>query len=134
MVVEVALGATLLCAAIEDGKQRTISDWWVMAVFLLAGIATVIGKITLASALIGVLVVGGSLLLGAMLTNSVGGGDVKLCAALGALCGAVSALIIIIYSLIVMILISKLRRVKESAFAPFLFVGFLIYMSTKNLM
>lgn len=133
-MTELLLGAILLGASLEDGRRNTISNWWVASIFLLACGAIYVGDILPVTALSGVAVVGGVLLFGAIQKGSVGGGDVKICAALGALCGGLTALVIIIYALVGMILVSKIRRVDKSAFAPFLFVGFLIYMGTQKLL
>lgn len=133
-MLEWFIGAILIGAAIEDWKHNTISDFWVIALSVITCYAVCYGFVAIGTAILGLLVVGGVFLVGAVKTGAVGGGDVKTCGVLGALFGVEEAFVMIAYSLVFMIIVSKFRGVKESAFAPFLLMGFLVYVGTKNLL
>lgn len=133
-MVEGLLCAVLLVAAIEDAQHYTISNRWVVLVLILSLLRVVVGDYCLVTLLIGLIGVGGLMLIGAVLTDSMGGGDVKLCAAIGGFYGVETAFLLIFLSLLSMIVVSKCRRVEQSPFAPFLLVGFFIYKTTQYLM
>lgn len=97
----------------------------------LCGLAQSFMKCNIGHALLGGVMIGVPLLLLAVcFDKGIGGGDVKLCAALGVLLGVVDGLLVICGGLIFLSLYSILTRAhgKHIPFAPFLFFVYCIYL------
>lgn len=120
----------LAVAAWTDAESRRIPDACSAAVLVLGvGHAIALGRWM--EAVLGAAVIGGLFLIGAVALDSgqaIGGGDVKLCAALGALLGAIPGLIMIATSLAAMLIYGGIRRCKSAPFAPFLFPVYVIFL------
>lgn len=114
-------------AALIDLDRRVIPD---QAVYLIACCALLdigTGAALPLTVLIGTAVIGGLFLIAAVETGGIGGGDVKLSAALGALLGVHGALLLQLLSLIILISAGKILRRKSLPFAPCVWGAFFIY-------
>jgi Flp pilus assembly protein protease CpaA len=121
--------APLAAAAWKDGKTRTIPNACAAAVLLCAAVNVALGQLAPWEAASGLAVIGAVLLLFACAdSGSIGGGDLKLCAALGALTGTVNGLLLIAAALATMAVCAALRRKKALPFAPFLFPLYLLFL------
>ena len=117
----------LLFAARQDWKSKKISDRW-CALILGAAAALASWKGEWLFHIKGFLVIGIPLLLYATaVKNGVGGGDVKLSAAVGALVGAGAGIGCLFFSLLLLVVHLKIRREQHGAFAPYLFVAYFSY-------
>lgn len=73
------------------------------------------------------LIIGAFLLCAAVKYGGIGGGDVKLCAALAMLANLSEILWVISSALLLMIVVGKISRQKRMPFAPFLEGAFFLY-------
>lgn len=125
---------TLLCAvpilwaAITDYRKRIISDWTWIAL-LLAGIvsAFLLPAPDLIQRIAGFLLPGLCLLLLTIKYGGVGGGDIKLTAAMGFYFGLYSLVFILFFALFPACIYAKATRQRSIPLAVFLCLGFLVY-------
>lgn len=125
-----ALSAILFVATVIDLKTRTIPPWLWISVLLLAPLNP---TWTLQSALLGVLIGGGTLLAPSLFCiTAFGGGDIKLLAALGYVLGYPITLLGLFLAVTISLapcLYHKFRsKQKEFAFAPYIASGFIAAM------
>lgn len=113
----------LALAALLDGKSRTIPNWCCILTALCA-LNLLPGRVL--PALLGALGLGGLLLLPALRTDGIGGGDIKLSAALGLATGLVLGLEVLLLAFSLLCLIGWIFRAKSLPFAPFLFTAYLL--------
>ena len=119
----------LLWAAITDLKKRIIPDWTWIAI-LLIGIASVflLPVPALHERITGFLLPGLCLLLLAMRYGGVGGGDIKLTAAMGFCFGLNVLAVILFFALIPACIYGLATRQRSIPLAVFLCIGFLAYV------
>lgn len=116
-------------AAVRDGKRRVIPNGAAISLLLLAVLRAWLAG-AWAAMLFGLLLTGLPLLLAAVLWDTgIGGGDVKLCAALGALLGAQAAYAVIACSLLSLILWGMVRRRRTAPFAPFVPIPYFLILA-----
>lgn len=121
--------APLAVAAWKDGKTHLIPNACVAAVFGCAAANVIFGHMNLLEAGFGLAIIGAILLLFTCAkSKSIGGGDIKLCAAMGALVGAFSGLLIVAAALTSMVVYAALRHKMTLPFAPFLFPVYIIFL------
>lgn len=112
----------LVLVSIEDMKTRTIPNYYPLAILVLSLLTSSVGQVLIDS-----LMIGGLFLMIALLSNGkLGGGDVKLMAALGAYLGVIGAVVSIIVGLVIAIITEILvrRNLKDSfALGPYLAAG-----------
>lgn len=118
----------LLWAAITDLRKRIIPDWTWIAI-LLIGVASafLLSYPTLVQRIAGFLLPGLCLLLLAMKYGGVGGGDIKLTAAMGFCFGLNALVVILFFAMLPACVYTKVTRKKSIPLAVFLFAGFLLY-------
>lgn len=113
----------LLAAGWADHRSRTIPDLcWVGLLIL--------GLFSPHSPLYGLLsavALGGLLLLGGVCIGGIGGGDIKLCAALAVCVGFLQSVELLLLSLLLLYLFGRIARKHALPFAPFLCVSYLFY-------
>ncbi len=118
----------IMWAAITDLKKRIIPDWtWI--VLCLIGIisAFLLPYPDLIERIAGLLIPGLCLLLLAVKYGGVGGGDIKLTAAMGFCFGLYALVFILFFSLPPALIYSKATRQRSIPLAVFLCIGFLVY-------
>lgn len=118
----------LVWAAITDYRKRIIPDWtWI--VILLTGIVSVFLSPVpaLYERIVGFLLPGACLLLLAMKYGGVGGGDIKLTAAMGFCFGLYSLAVILFFAVLPACIYAKAAKQKSIPLATFLCIGFFIY-------
>lgn len=112
----------MVLLSIEDIKTRTIPNYYPLAILVLSLLTSSVSQV-----LIGSLTVGGLFLIIAVLSKGkLGGGDVKLIAALGAYLGVIGAVASIVIGLVVAIITEILvkRNFKDSfPLGPYLAAG-----------
>ena len=118
----------LVWAAITDYRKRIIPDWTWIAI-LLTGIASVFLSPVpaLYERIAGFLLPGACLLLLAIKYGGVGGGDIKLMAAIGFCFGLYSLAVILFFALLPACTYAKATKQKSIPLATFLCIGFFIY-------
>lgn len=126
-----ALVATipLTLAGWQDARKREIPLYSIVSLLILAVLRVVLREGTALSAVSGLLLIGGPLLLAAVLLDDgrcIGGGDVKLCAALGALLGPLDCLILIALAAVLLAASALILRKKAMPLAPFVAVSYCI--------
>ncbi len=124
----------LITISIIDFKHKIIPDSLNIALGILGIIYIIINK-TIFSSLIGSLIGLALFLLIALLTNAMGGGDIKLMAVLGLIFGIKGVLFITLFSFVIGAIISVIliiRKIKsrkdEIPFGPFISLSALIYI------
>lgn len=115
-------------AALWDFRHRIIPDWTVFLIFSCAVLNFALGQMPLLPSVFGVTAVGIPLLITASREDGIGGGDVKLCAALAALLGIEKMLLLLILALLSLTVSGKLRKKKSLPFAPFVWGAFYILL------
>lgn len=115
-------------AALSDFQRRIIPDRTVFLIFSCALLNVALGQVTLFSCVLGAAAIGGAILLAAGANMGIGGGDVKLCAALGALLGVEKMLIVLIAALLSLIVSGKLQKKTSLPFAPYVWGVFYILL------
>lgn len=123
--------APLAAAAWFDGKTRSIPNSCIAVVFLCAVANVVIGCLAPLAALIGFVSIGAILLICAIGIGdgeAIGGGDVKLCAALGALVGVMDGLVVIATALIGMVIFTAFRPCKSLPLGPFMLLAYSVIL------
>jgi leader peptidase (prepilin peptidase)/N-methyltransferase len=118
----------LVWAAVTDYRKRIIPDWtWI--VLLLIGIASafLLPYPTLVQRIAGFLLPGLCLFLLAMRYGGVGGGDIKLTAAIGFCFGLNVLAVILLAALFPACIYAKATRQRSVPLATFLCIGFFVY-------
>lgn len=118
-------------AALWDFRHRIIPDWTVFLIFSCAVLNIALGQAALLPCVFGMTAVGVPLWLAAAGGNGIGGGDVKLCAALGALLGLEKALLLLMLALLGLTVSGKLRKKKRLPFAPYVWGAFYILLAAE---
>lgn len=119
----------LLAAAWADWRTRTIPD---ASVFLIAACGVMnmaVNGFPPLRALAGLLLLGAPLLLyGLLLPTGIGGGDIKLCAALGLLLGPLAGGVMLVLALLLTALYGLCRGAGAVPFAPFLLPAYAVIL------
>lgn len=113
-------------AAVRDYQKRIIPDNAVLLLSLCAVVKVVLRQSTWISALTGGLTIGALLLILAVHTDSLGGGDIKLSAAIGSFFGFGTGLLILIVSLLLLLICGKAKKAETLPFAPFALAGVVV--------
>lgn len=120
----------ILWAAITDYRKRIIPDWTWIAILLIGGVSAFLFNtpyIPLLERILGLLLPGLSLLFLAVKYGGVGGGDIKLTAAMGFCFGLYGIVAILFFALIPACIYAKVTRQKSVPLAVFLCIGFFVY-------
>jgi leader peptidase (prepilin peptidase)/N-methyltransferase len=118
----------LLWAAFMDWKKRLIPDWTWFSIILIGGVsAFLFPEPALPERIAGFLLPGACLLFLAMKYDGVGGGDVKLTAALGFCFGLNALAAIFFFALFPALVYGLVTRQRSVPLAVFLCIGFCIY-------
>ena len=120
----------ILWAAVTDFRKRIIPDWTWIAILLIGGVSAFMLKTPhppLFERIAGFLLPGISLFLLAMKYGGVGGGDIKLTAAMGFCFGLYSLAAILFFALVPAYIYTKVTKQKSVPLAVFLGIGFCIY-------
>lgn len=121
----VPLGA----AAWTDWREKRIPDSCAFLVASCGLLGVVLNGWPLEEALWGLVLLGGVFLLcGAAVPANVGGGDIKLCAALGLLLGPLPGMLMALFALMLTVAWGGLVKVKAVPLAPFLLVSYLMIL------
>lgn len=115
-------------AAWEDYRRRIIPNWTVNLILFCSVCKLVNYPSLLPNALLGFLAIGGLLLTAAVAMEGIGGGDVKLCTALGLLSGFDLGWVILLLSLSMLLVFGLLRDAKALPFAPFVWLAYLLVL------
>ncbi len=119
----------LLWAAITDFKKRIIPDWTWIAIVLFGGTsAFLLSYPTLPQRIVGFLLPGVCLFILAIKYGGVGGGDIKLTAAMGFCFGLYGLTAILFFALLPAYLYAKSTRQRSVPLAAFLCIGFFVYI------
>lgn len=118
-------------AALWDFRHRIIPDGTVFLIFACAMLNVALGQGTLLSCMLGAAVIGGPLWLAASEEMGLGGGDVKLCAAMGALLGIEKMLAVLIAALLGLIISGKIQGKRSLPFAPYVWGVFYILLAAE---
>ncbi len=121
----------ILWAAVSDYRKRIIPDWTWIAVLLIGGVSAFLFNtpyIPLLERILGLLLPGVSLLFFAVKYGGVGGGDIKLTAAMGFSFGLCGLVVILFFALLPACLYAKATKQKSVPLAVFLCVGFFAYV------
>ena len=120
----------ILWAAVSDYRKRIIPDWTWIAVLLIGGVSASLFNtpyIPLLERILGLLLPGVTLLLLAVKYGGVGGGDIKLTAAMGFCFGLCGLAGILFFALLPACIYAKATKQKSVPLAVFLCVGFFAY-------
>jgi leader peptidase (prepilin peptidase)/N-methyltransferase len=120
----------ILWAAVTDFRKRIIPDWTWIAILLIGGVSAFMLKTPhppLFERIAGFMLPGISLFLLAMKYGGVGGGDIKLTAAMGFCFGLYGLAAILFFALIPACIYTKVTKQKSIPLAVFLGIGFCIY-------
>lgn len=120
----------ILWAAITDFKKRIIPDWTWIAILLTGGISAFLLKTPyppLFERIMGFLLPGLCLFFLAIKFGGVGGGDIKLTAAMGFCFGLYSLAAILFFALLPACIYAKATKQKSVPLAVFLGIGFFTY-------
>lgn len=123
-----AFYAFLVAAAVIDARTKRIPPWIPVSILFLAPFMP---DFSLGSGIIGCFTLGGILLFSDILMpNAFGGGDIKLCGAVGfavgLLPGTFGLLFALILSLPACLFLQITKRKKFMAFGPYLAIGFIL--------
>jgi len=133
-MISLLCAVPLVWAAVTDYRKRIIPDWtWI--VLLLIGIASafLLPHPTLVQRIAGFLLPGLCLFFLAMKYGGVGGGDIKLIAAIG-FCFGLNALAVILFAaLLPACIYAKATRQRSVPLATFLCIGFFVYFGISML-
>lgn len=124
MPLALLIGAIPLAAAAwTDGRTGLIPDVIPVGVLLCGVLRVATGGLPLMEAAMGVVLVGFVLMFCALWRHrdGIGGGDIKLCAAVGGLLGPVPTLLAVAAALCALLLCGVFTRKKSMPFAPFFF-------------
>lgn len=118
----------LAWAAIADFRKRIIPDWtWIVIILIGAASAFQLPYPTLFERIAGFLLPGISLFFLAMKYGGVGGGDIKLTAAMGFCFGLYGFAVILFFALVPACIYVKATKQKSVPLAVFLGIGFWVY-------
>ena len=118
----------ILWAAVTDYRKRVIPDWTWIAILLIGGAsAFLLPYPTLFERIVGFLLPGLCLFFLAINFGGIGGGDIKLTAAMGFCFGLYSLAVILFFALIPACIYAKVTKQKSVPLAVFLGIGFLTY-------
>ena len=120
----------ILWAAITDFKKRIIPDWTWIAILLIGGVSASFFKvpyISLFERILGFLLPGICLLFCAVRYGGVGGGDIKMTAAMGFQFGLYGLAIILFFALSPACIYAKVTKQKSVPLAVFLCIGYFLY-------
>lgn len=128
----------IICAAITDWKKRIIPDWTWIAILMVGLACAVISEgiswdveyilyIPLPERVAGLLFPAVSFLIIAFKWGGVGGGDIKLTAAMGFCFGLYGLTAILFFAVIPACVYAGATKQKSVPLAVFLAVGFLVY-------
>jgi leader peptidase (prepilin peptidase)/N-methyltransferase len=120
----------ILWAAVTDFRKRIIPDWTWIAILLIGGVSAFMLKTPhppLFERIAGFMLPGISLFLLAMKYGGVGGGEIKLTAAMGFCFGLYGLAAILFFALIPACIYAKATKQKSVPLAVFLGIGFCIY-------
>lgn len=113
-------------AAVRDYRKRIIPDNAVLLLSLCAVIKVTLQQSTWISALTGGLTIGALLLILAVHTDSLGGGDIKLSAAIGSFFGLLTGFLILAAALLLVFICGKVKKAEKHPFAPFVLAGVVV--------
>ena len=127
-------GVPLYLAARQDARKGIVYDRWWILIVICAVVGTFMGHQTPIRLVYGFVVMGVPLLTYAVLDggDGMGGGDVKLCASMGALVGLLSGYLIFVIALLCFLLFLLFTRKKHGPFIPSLFIAYLIYIIIRS--
>ena len=120
----------ILWAAVSDYRKRIIPDWTWIAVLLIGGVSAFLFNtpyIPLLERILGLLLPGVTLLFLAVKYGGVGGGNIKLTAAIGFCFGLCGLAAILFFALLPAYIYVKTAKQKSVPLAVFLCVGFFVY-------
>lgn len=118
----------LLWAAITDFRKRIIPDWtWIVIILIGSVSAFLFPYPTLAQRIAGFLLPGICLFLLAIKYGGVGGGDIKLTAAMGFCFGLNALAFILFFALFPACIYARATRQRSVPLAVFLCIGFFVY-------
>lgn len=124
-MVTLLCAVPILCAAVTDYKKRIIPDWTWIAVLLIGLVsAFLLPYPAPVQRIAGFLLTGLCLLLLALKYGGVGGGDIKLTAAMGFCFGLNTLAAILLFALIPACIYSAVTRQRSIPLAVFLCIGF----------
>lgn len=122
-------GIVLGFTALQDAEEHTISNYSIALLFL-CGAASILRCGSWLSAIAGMAVCGFPILILSLVIRRgyIGGGDVKLCGALGFFLGPYLGILVILMALMIMSAYGLVRRKVNQLipFAPFVFPAYLI--------
>ena len=128
-------GVPLYLAAYQDTRKGIVYDrWWILMV-LCAVAGTFMGYQTPFRLIYGFVVMGMPLLMYAVLDggNGMGGGDVKICASIGAVVGMLSGYLIFLIALLFFLFFMLFTGKKHGPFVPSLFIAYIIYIIIRSI-
>ncbi len=118
----------LLWAAITDFRKRIIPDWtWIVIILIGSVSAFLFLYPTLAQRIAGFLLPGICLFILAIKYGGVGGGDIKLTAAMGFCFGLNALAFILFFALFPACIYARATRQRSVPLAVFLCIGFFVY-------
>ena len=118
----------ILWAAVTDYRKRVIPDWTWIALLLIGGTsAFLLPYPTLFERIVGFLLPGLCLFFLAVNFGGIGGGDIKLTAAMGFCFGLYSLAGILFFALLPACIYAKATKQKSIPLAVFLGIGFFTY-------
>lgn len=119
----------MICAAVTDMKKRIIPDWTWIAVLFIGGVSAFFFEnsyISLSDRIWGIVLPGLSLLTIAVKWGGVGGGDIKLMAAMGFCFGIHGLLLILLFAAISACVYSFVTKQRSVPLAVFLCIGYFL--------
>ena len=123
---------SMIWAVVTDMKKRIIPDWTWIAVLLIGCVSAfffVTHNISLPERIIGLVLPGLCLLIIAVKYGGVGGGDIKLMAAMGFCFGVIGLAMILLFAVVPACIYSFVTKQRSVPFAVFLCTGFLVYFA-----
>lgn len=119
MLCDVVALLPLSFAALQDCKKRIIPDAAVLLIALCAAVKVILDLSAWWTSLAGGLLTGLTFLVFALVNrDALGGGDVKLATALGALLGAEEAFLVLAVALVILCVWGRIRKAYSLPFAP----------------
>lgn len=121
----------IIFAAITDTKKRIIPNWTWITLFLIGGISAFFfgtQYLSWQERFIGLVLAGLSLLIIAVKYGGIGGGDIKLMAAMGFCFGIVGLTWILLFAVVLACIYSFVTKQRSVPLAVFLCIGFFVYL------